>query len=748
MIIDHDITKYIVFYEETILHALGKISENESRIIFSVKENGILEGAMSDGDFRRWLVEQKEINLNLPVYKVSRKNLMSARIDEDHESLLGYFSERVDCVPILDHHGRLVAIGRRGNTDIRIESRQIDEKSPAFIIAEIGNNHNGSLELAKKLIDEAVKAGADCAKFQMRNMDTLYQNRGNAADPSADLGSQYTMDLLSRFQLKNDELFNAFDYCHEKGIIPLCTPFDRESLKSLETYGLKGYKVSSADFTNHDLLREVIGTGKPLICSTGMSTEQEVLQTIELLKGHHSLYILMHCNSTYPAPLKDINLEYMEHLREVGNCLVGYSGHERGINVALGAVARGAKVIEKHFTLDRSMEGNDHRVSLLPNEFACMVKGIREIEESLGGKKERKISQGELMNREILGKSLYIKRTIKKGDIVSRDDIEVMGPGQGIPPSQIDQLIGVPASRNMTKGDMFFDSDLKDKKIGPRKYSFNRPVGIPVRYHDWNKLSSPVDLDFVEFHLSYKDLEENMSNFFKEPLDMEFTVHCPELFSNDHVLDLCSEDSEYRERSIREVQKVINVTRQLKKYFPKTKNPLIVVNAGGHSQDAPLGVSERKIRYDLILDSLSKLDQEEIELIPQTMPPFPWHFGGQRFHNLFMDPDETAEFCRQNGYRVCLDISHSKLACNHHKWSFKNFVEVVAPHSALYHIVDANGVDGEGLQIGEGDVDFVLLGEQLNELSPNIGFIPEIWQGHKNDGEGFWIALDKLEQWF
>jgi sialic acid synthase SpsE/sugar phosphate isomerase/epimerase len=748
MIIDHDITKYIVFYEDTILHALAKISDNESRIIFSVRENGILEGVMSDGDFRRWLVEQKEINLDQPVSKVSRKNILSGRIDEDHEALLGYFSERIDCIPILDHQERLVAIGKRGNTGIQIESRTIDANSPAFIIAEIGNNHNGSLDLAKTIIDEAVKAGADCAKFQMRNMDTLYQNKGKADDPSADLGSQYTMDLLGRFQLKNDELFTAFDYCHEQGIIPLCTPFDRESLKALEGYGLRAYKVASADFTNHDLLLEVIGTGKPLICSTGMSTEQEVLQTIELLKGHHSLYILMHCNSTYPAPLKDINLEYMEHLREVGNCLVGYSGHERGINVALAAVARGAKVIEKHFTLDRNMEGNDHRVSLLPNEFACMVKGIREIEESLGGKKERKLSQGELMNREILGKSLYIKRTIKKGDIVSRDDIEVMSPGQGIPPNQIDQLVGVPASRDMTKGDMFFDSDLNDKKIGPRKYSFNRPVGIPVRYHDWNKLSSPVGLDFVEFHLSYKDLEENLSNFFKEPLDLEFTVHCPELFSNDHVLDLCSEDSKYRERSIREVQKVINVTRHLKKYFPKTKKPLIVVNAGGHSQDAPLGVSERKKRYDLILDSLSKLDQEGIELIPQTMPPFPWHFGGQRFQNLFMDPEETAKFCQQNGYRVCLDISHSKLACNHHKWSFKKFVEVVAPYSALFHVVDADGVDGEGLQIGVGDVDFVLLGEQLNELSPNIGFIPEIWQGHKNDGEGFWIALDKLEQWF
>ena len=221
-----------------------------------------------------------------------------------------------------------------------------------------------------------------------------------------------------------------------------------------------------------------------------------------------------------------------------------------------------------------------------------------------------------------------------------------------------------------------------------------------------------------------------------------------ELFSNDHVLDLCSQDPKYRDRSIRELQKVIDVTRGLKKYFPNSQRPFIIVNAGGHTQDAPLMITERRALYNCIEDSFSQLDKDGVELIPQTMPPFPWHFGGQRFHNLFMDPDETVEFCQKNGYRICFDISHSKLACNHHKWSFKKFVEVVAPHSALLHIVDASGVDGEGLQVGEGDVDFVLLGEQLNELALNIGFIPEIWQGHKNDGEGFWVALDRLEQWF
>ena len=307
MIIEHNITKYIVFYEDTILHALGKISENESRIIFSVKENGILEGVLSDGDFRRWLVEQEEINLNQPVSVVSKKVLLSGRIDENPETLTRYFSPKVDYLPLLDNQGRLVAIGKRGNGKIQIGDRNIDTKSPTFLIAEIGNNHNGSLNLAKKLIDEAVRVGADCAKFQMRNLDTLYHNKGKADDPSADLGSQYTMDLLSRFQLKNDELFSTFDYCHEKGIVPLCTPFDQLSLRALESYGLQTYKVASADFTNHDLLHALGRTGKPLICSTGMSTEQEVRHGIEFLKGHNTSYILLHCNSTYPTPLKDIN---------------------------------------------------------------------------------------------------------------------------------------------------------------------------------------------------------------------------------------------------------------------------------------------------------------------------------------------------------------------------------------------------------------------------------------------------------
>jgi sialic acid synthase SpsE/sugar phosphate isomerase/epimerase len=748
MIIEHNISKYIVFHEDTILYALEKISENKSRIIFSVMGNGVLEGSLSDGDIRRWLIGQDKIDLNQKVIAVSNKEFASGRVDDDHEILQARFSKKVDCLPLLDHQNRLVAIVQRGNGKFQIGSRAIDADAPAFIIAEIGNNHNGSLDMAKKLIDAAVSAGADCAKFQMRNMGALYQNKGKANDPKADLGSQYTLDLLNRFQLKDEELFQAFDYCIEKKITPLCTPFDKESLISLENYGLSAYKVASADFTNHDLLSALVRTGKPLICSTGMCTEQEIRQSINFLQENHAVFALLHCNATYPTPLKDINLKYMDHLQELGGCLVGYSGHERGVNVVFAAIARGAKVVEKHFTLDRNMEGNDHRVSLLPDEFSHMVKVVRDIEESLGNQNERKLSQGELMNREVLGKSICVNRSMKKGELISRENLQVISPGQGISPNQIDRLIGVPVPRDMEMGDMFFPSDLEAVKVEPREYSFHRPVGIPVRYHDWEKLSSSANFDFLEFHLSYKDLEEDLDNFFREPRDLNFTVHCPELFSNDHILDLCSLDEKYRAKSIESIQRVIEITRNLKNKFRNTNKPLIIVNAGGHSQDAPLAVSGRQKRYDLILDSFSKLDQEGVELIPQTMPPFPWHFGGQRFQNLFMDPTEIVDFCKKHNYRICLDISHSKLACNHYKWSFKNFIESVAPFTALLHIVDATGVDGEGLQIGEGEVDFALLGDQLNQLAPQAGFIPEVWQGHKQDGEGFWIALDRLEEWF
>lgn len=745
MIIDRSIKKYLIFDEEPIYRAFEKINANHLRIIFVVDQYGVLEGVVTDGDLRRWILNQSKIDIQQPVSAAANTDFTHCRENEAPEKIAERFSRKVEFVPLVDERMRLTAVASQRKVDFAIGNRIISDDAPVFVIAEIGNNHNGDLALAKELVEQAVWAGADCVKFQMRDMDSLYRNAGDADDISEDLGSQYVMDLLSRFQLKRDELAAMFDYCRERGVIPLCTPWDAESVAFLEQYGVAAYKVASADLTNHDLLRQIAATGKPMLCSTGMSSEQEIKAAANLLLRKGAQVILLHCNSAYPAPFKDINLRYMRRLQEISTYPVGYSGHERGCHIALAAVALGAKVIEKHFTLDRSLEGNDHKISLLPEEFRSMVEGIREVEAALGNGGGRALSQGELINRECLAKSIVINQPLKKGQMITAAMLEVKSPGKGLPPYKKDKLIGQAARRDLSAGDFFYEEDLSDAAAAPRRYHFVHPYGVPVRYHDLHQIAAACPLDLLEIHLSYKDLDLDPHRFFTQPLPHRLVVHSPELFSGDHILDLCADDAAYRQHSIAELGRVIAVTRELKPYFSASERPLIVVNVGGFSADRFIAPEEKEAKYALLRDSLAQIDQTGIELIPQTMPPFPWHFGGQRCHNLFVTVDEILAFCRENGYRVCLDVSHSKLACNYRRESFQQFVEQVAPVTAHLHIADARSVDGEGLQIGEGEIDFTMLMRNLAELMPDISFIPEVWQGHKNNGQGFWTALERLE---
>ncbi len=747
MLITRNLADYIVFAEDSVINALRKINNNKIRLVFSVNESGVLEGVLTDGDFRRWLTDGNKLNLEVPVNAVSNKKFVSLLSEAKHEEIEKLFDSRVTAIPLLDKHQHLVAIALENSSEFKIGNYTISADQPTFVIAEIGNNHNGSMDLAKRLVDEAVKAGADCAKFQMRNMKELYRTMDEGSDVSEDLGAQYTLDLLSKFQLKTEEFFLVFDYCKKQGIIPLCTPWDKESLMLLENYGMQAYKLASADLSNHELLEAMVKTGKPLICSTGMSNEIEIIDAVKLLKRLNATYILLHCNSTYPAPFKDINLNYLKRLAQIGDCIVGYSGHERGVAVAIAAVAKGARVIEKHFTLDRGMEGNDHRVSLMPNEFKMLVEGVREVEQALGVSQPRRITQGELMNREVLGKSLVINCSLKKGKIIASEMVESKSPGKGLAPYRKNELIGKVAKRDFEAGDFFYASDLDNDSVKPRAYSFKRPFGIPVRYHDFQTMVGLSNFDLLEFHMSYKDLDESPEKYINKNPSLDLVVHSPELFSGDHIMDLCSPDKGYRTRSISELQRVIDLTRKLKKFFPKTERPLIIINAGGFSMDGFLDSNDRPFIHEMIAESLSGIDQEGVEVIPQTMPPFPWHFGGQRYHNAFVLPEDIKAFCETFGYRICLDISHSQLACNYFGLSLNEFLNKVGKYAAHLHLVDAEDVDGEGLQIGDGMIDFGMVGDVIREVSPEASFIPEIWQGHKNNGEGFWLALERLEKW-
>lgn len=622
-------------------------------------------------------------------------------------------------------------------------SRHTIGDDSCFVIAEIGNNHNGDFERAKEMVDLAVEMGADSAKFQMRHLDQVYRTRTLRKD-GEDLGTEYVIDLLNRFEFPLDQHRALAAYCAEKGILYLCTPWDEMSVDILTEIGVPLFKVASADLTNLPLLRKLISTGKPLILSTGMSTEEEVQTTVDLLNQHNTDFVLLHCNSTYPAPLHDINLRWMNQLRKI-HPLVGYSGHERGISVSQAAVALGACVIERHFTLDRNMEGPDHAASLEFTEFKQLIEGIREIELALGDGESRRLSQGEMINRENLGKSLVAATALGAGTVLTAEHISVRSPGQGLSPQKFDLLVGRTLQRDMDAEDFFFQSDLDNKKLEPRAYNYSRSWGLPVRYHDYAAYAARVQPDLFEFHLSYSDMDLDPVGYIDVTQDIEFVVHAPELFSGSRLMDLATPDDAYRIESLKETQRVIDITRNLRNFFPKTERPLIVANIGGFTMDAQLPPQVIPEYYERFAESLEALDRDDVEIIPQTMAPFPWHFGGQRYQNLFVTPDEIVEWCGKLGLRMCFDISHTRLTCNHHGLDFYAFAETVAPLTAHLHLGDAKGLNGEGLQIGDGEIDFARLGDILKKGCPDASFIPEIWQGHKNGGEGFWLALDRLD---
>ncbi len=748
MIIDRNLTPWVVFADEPVLTALAKINANKARVIFSVSEHGHLEGVLSDGDFRRWVTTTRSVDLTTPTRAVANATPVTVLEGTDPDEITPLFQPgRIEQIPIVDERGHLVGVAQSRTSQLRIGEHLIGEGQPAFLIAEIGINHNGSVELAKRLVDLAVDAGADCVKFQMRDLKALYRGE-DASSAGEDLGPQYTMDLLSKFSLSNEELFEAFDRARARGIAVMCTPWDRPSVEALAAYGLPALKIASADLTNHDLLTYATTTGLPLVMSTGMSTESEIRESAALVRRTGTPFALLQCQSTYPAPFKDINLRYMDRLAELGDCPVGYSGHERGFHVAVAAVARGAKIIEKHFTVDKTMEGNDHKVSLLPDEFAEMVRHIRDVEDSLGTTAPREVSTGEMMNRVNLAKSLVATRRIEPGEVIDETDVDVKSPGRGLQPNARPRLVGRTSRRVVEAGDFFYATDLSDVVAKGRDFHFHRPWGLPVRYHDWRSLITDSTPDFLEFHFSYKDLDLDPARFLDERLPMAFTTHSPDLFAGDFLLNLASEDDEHWTRSIRELQRVIDTTRTMRQWFTCEQDPVLIASLGGFSKDAHVPRAELQPMYARVNDAWERLDTDGVRLCAQTLPPYPWYMGGQLYCNLFVGGEDTAAFASTYGRRLTFDVSHSKLSANFSGMPFSEMTELIAPHTDHLHLVDAVGIDGEGVQVGDGEIDWAMLARQLDRLAPNASFIPEIWQGHVNNGEGFWTALERLERWF
>lgn len=324
-----------------------------------------------------------------------------------------------------------------------------------YIIAEAGVNHNGSIQLAYRMIDAAKKAGVDCIKFQTFKSENLVSKNAQKADyQKAATGESSQLEMLKKLELSQDEFLSLKDYCDQVGITFLSTPFDSESIQFLNHIDMPFWKVPSGEVTNLPYLIELAHTQKPVVLSTGMCEMEEIEAAIHVLQKNGTPDIrLLHCNTEYPTPFEDVNLRAMLNMKEAFNIEVGYSDHTKGIEVPIAAVALGASIIEKHFTLDREMDGPDHKASLEPGELTEMVKAIRNIEKALGSG-EKKPSESEMKNRDVARKSIVACKEIRAGEYLTEENITIKRPGSGISPMRWFDIIGTKANRNYSKDEL------------------------------------------------------------------------------------------------------------------------------------------------------------------------------------------------------------------------------------------------------------------------------------------------------
>lgn len=327
--------------------------------------------------------------------------------------------------------------------------------SKTIIIAEVGVNHNGDIDRARKMIEVAKECGVDIVKFQTFNTEKLVSKFAPMADyQKKNLGkSESQAQMLKKLQLSEEQFIELSDFCNKTGIEFLSTAFDIESMRFLNKIQSK-WKIPSGEITDYPYLVEIARTKKDIIISTGMCTLKEIEEAVNLLKQNGSGKItILHCTTEYPAPLNEINMNVLTTLKEKFNCEVGYSDHTEGLTASLIAVAMGATVIEKHFTLDKSLPGPDHKASINPSELKELVRQIREIEQ-IKGSFDKKPTESELKNIDVVRKSIVASKDISKGEIFTEENITTKRPGNGISPMRWNEVIGRKALRSFVEDEI------------------------------------------------------------------------------------------------------------------------------------------------------------------------------------------------------------------------------------------------------------------------------------------------------
>ena len=741
---DKNFSKYVISENENNYDAYIKLLSNNQNTLFVTKKKKI-QGSLTLGDFLRNFgnfFDFTKLNTSKKKIKdICNRNFFflkkNSAINTKHLA-----------VPVLNNLNNIDFLVLREPPDdqIKIGKILISKNTPVSIISEIGVNHNGSIKQAKKLIYESFKAKADFVKFQFRNMRSTYIDKNKVAD--TELSTEITLDNLNKVNFSIEQLAELFKYAKKFNIEPLCTPFDIVACKEILKLKPKAIKIASADLLNFPLIKFAANTSLPLILSTGMHTEVEILKAVNYAKLYTTKIIVLHCVSNYPASQDSLNLNYLKRLEKITGCLIGYSSHDIGNDASVVAAGLGANIIEKHITLNKNALGPDHRASIEPKEFIKLVKSLKSIRLFLGNGRKNSINQGERLNKSNLSKSLYLANELKKDSIIKRNDLICRSPGIGVPCYNIDLFVGKKINKNKNQFSLINFSDIGSQTSNMSINSPNKTIwGVPVRFRDYEDIINLFKPKFIEFHLTYKDLKYDLKKIIKLN-NIGVKIHSPETFENNFIIDLASDNKVILNKSIKCIKRVIDFSNEI---IEMTNNRKIanhlIINPGGHTSFGFVSIKEKNKLFNNLIKSFNNLNFKKTIPLIQSMPPFPWHFGGRRYHNLFVGISDFKNWYEETGVKFCLDISHTGLAANFFDLNIYDYIDRVKKYCAYYHISDYDGTDDEGLQINDGVLDFKKILRLIKSKKNQPEFIPEIWNGHLNNYEGFKIALEKLSEY-
>ena len=605
------------------------------------------------------------------------------------------------------------------------------EDSGVLVIAEIGINHDGSIDIARKLILAASTAGVHAIKFQYRNIQNVYISTNEIGDEI--ISAEITRNYLAPY-----EILELKKFATELGLLVGISFFDvNDTLDfkgEIETFDF--FKIPSVEHDNLELISHLLSLKKYLLIATGTASEESLVNTFSKIESEN--WSPLHCVSNYPVAPYNANLGYIRYLARIWNRPVGYSSHDANWSMVIASIMIGARIIERHITPDKKNAGLDHTSSSTPTEFALIMEFIENYRFVVGGDFERSPNQGELLNLQNLGRGYYAKNDFDVGTILNRDDFFYRSPRVGLNSTELDRALKKPLVKKLSRFQPITSINfINRKRISEKTVEFANlnKLSVPVRIHDYQAIVEQLQLTNYEFHLSFGEICSTRPEFKVREKD-RFTVHLPDYCSSTQLMDPFSSDSNVRKMTQNVLTKTFEFVSDLEQ---KTQNPVGVV---GSFSVVPGNIDDFYKRYAELIEEFKSRNRK---MVLQWLPPVAWYFGGSVRLEVMNDSNAIKSLI-SNQIPIVMDTSHLLMGVNHFGIDALKTIETLGMLTQWYHISGASGIDGEGTSFEEMNSGETQMFSKILKSGKNA--VIEVWQGHLDQFAGFRFALETLERNF